>query len=254
MKPPSWGKAPGRKPSRRRRAVELALRPFLGSTLGVRTREKLIALSFDDGPDPESTPAVLDALARLGMRATFFVVGERAARHPELIARIVAEGHEIGNHSWDHPSLPELSAAAVAEQIARTRAALAPHGQELLRPPYGDQSLTSHLLARRSGYRVVIWGVAAEDWRGDDAETLAGRIVSQAGAGAIVLLHDSLYSFEEARFRDRGPMLGALALVAEAMPDHRFVTVSELLARGRPVRRYWVQRAKPGWLARRKFA
>ena len=100
-----------------------------------------MALTFDDGPDPEHTPRLLEVLARHGAKATFFMVGARAARHPELVARVAAEGHEIGNHGWDHPSLPALPSAAVAGQLERTRAVLAPHGQALMRPPYGHQDL-----------------------------------------------------------------------------------------------------------------
>jgi peptidoglycan-N-acetylglucosamine deacetylase len=162
-----------RKLSLRRRLAERLLRPFFGSVVAVRTGEKLMALTFDDGPDPETTPAVLDALARHGMRATFFVVGERAERHPDLVARIRAEGHETGSHSWNHPSLPELPPRAAAEQIARTRAILGPRDAGFLRPPYGHQSLTTWRLARRAGYRVVMWTIAPGDWRGEDGGTLA---------------------------------------------------------------------------------
>ena len=232
-----------------RRIAHRALRPVAGSIMSARLTEKRMALTFDDGPDPETTPAVLDALARHGMRATFFLVGERAARHPELVARIAAEGHEIGSHGWDHPSLPTLPAAVVRAQITRTRAALAPHGQRLLRPPYGDQSLATHIAARRLGYRVVIWNVVGRDWLDEDAEAIAGRIIAEAAPGAIVLLHDTLYSFTEARHRDRGPTIGALALLAERLPDYGFVTVSDLLAAGRPVTRYWLRAPKAGWLA-----
>lgn len=240
--------------SRRGRLIERLLRPFCGSIVGVRTSEKLIALTFDDGPDPEWTPQVLDALAASGMRATFFLVGERAARHPELVARVVAEGHEAGSHSWDHPSLPELAPAAAAEQIARTKAALGAHGAGLLRPPYGHQSLATWRLARAEGYRVVMWNVAAGDWRADDGATLAERVLAAAGPGAIVLLHDSLYTFEQPEFRDRGPTIAALGILAERLSAYRFVTVSELLERGRPDVRFWSRRGKPKWLSRQKSA
>jgi peptidoglycan/xylan/chitin deacetylase (PgdA/CDA1 family) len=240
--------------SRKERVIELALRPAFGSTVAVRTDEKALALTFDDGPDPETTPQVLDALRRLGMKATFFMIGARAARHPELVARIVAEGHEIGNHSWDHPSLPELPPAGVADQIARTRARLAPHGGALFRPPYGHQTLATYRVARRAGYRAVMWSSVAADWSGADGATLAGRVLDGAGPGSIVLLHDTLYSFDDATYRDRGPTLDALELIAAGMPGYRFVTVSDLLRLGPPILRYWSHRGNPDWLARRRFA
>jgi peptidoglycan/xylan/chitin deacetylase (PgdA/CDA1 family)/glycosyltransferase involved in cell wall biosynthesis len=231
------------------RPLRRALRPVAGSLVAVRTGEKLMALTFDDGPDPASTPELLEALARHGMRATFFLVGERAARHPELVARIAAEGHEIGNHSWDHPALPTLPLRAAAAQLRRARAALAPHGGPLMRPPYGAQSLATHLLARLQGYRVVTWNVSCGDMRGDDAETLAGQVVGAAAPGSIVLLHDTLYSWEDERFRDRGPTINAVGLLAERLPGWRFVTVSELLRAGRPVERVLVSSPPPAYLA-----
>ena len=231
--------------SRRGRLVERLLRPFFGSIVAVRTGEKLIALTFDDGPDPEWTPLVLDALARHGMRATFFLVGERAARHPELVARILAEGHETGSHSWDHPSLPELPPAAVAEQIARTRAVLPPGGAALLRPPYGHQSLATWRLARREGYRVVMWSIAAGDWRGDDGETSPGASSPRpppAPSCSCTTRSTPTRSRRSATAGRPSPRSGSSP---SALAGWRFVTVSELLARGRPDMRYWSRRGKP---------
>lgn len=222
--------------------------PFAAGTVSVRTQAQAIALTFDDGPDPATTPVLLDLLARHGARATFFLIGARAARHPELVARIAAEGHEIGNHSWDHPSLPALDAAGQAGQISRTAAVLAPHGGRLMRPPYGDQTLRTHRIARRLGFRVVLWSVNGGDWRGEDADTLAGRLIARVGPGAIVLLHDSLQSFEDPAFRDRAPTFEAVGRLIAARPGHRFVTVSELLALGRPVERVAFKTSDAAWL------
>ena len=189
---------PGGSGAPRRPLLQPLLRRLYGSTFAVATDERLMALTFDDGPDPEHTPRLLELLARHGAKATFFMVGARAARHPELVARVAAEGHEIGNHGWDHPSLPGLPSAAVAGQLERTRAVLAPHGQALMRPPYGHQDLRTHRIARRLGYRPVFWSITGEDWRGHDAATIAGHILERAAPGAIVLLHDSLFAWEEA--------------------------------------------------------
>ena len=99
-----------------------------------------------------------------------------------------------------------------------------------------------------------MWNVAAGDWRESDGATLAARILAAAAPGAIVLLHDTLYSCEEPAFRDRGPTIAALGILAERLAGWRFVTVSELLAHGRPDMRYWSRRGKPEWLARQKSA
>jgi peptidoglycan/xylan/chitin deacetylase (PgdA/CDA1 family)/glycosyltransferase involved in cell wall biosynthesis len=230
------------------RVTRRLLASFAAGTVSVRTKAQAIALTFDDGPDPATTPVLLDLLARHGARATFFLVGARAARHPELVARIAAEGHEIGNHSWDHPSLPTLDAAGQADQISRTAAVLAPHGGRLMRPPYGDQTFRTHRIARRLGCRVVLWSVNGGDWRGEDADTLAERLIARVGPGAIVLLHDSLQSFEDPAFRDRAPTFAAVERLIAARPGWRFVTVSELLALGQPIERVAFKTSDAAWL------
>jgi peptidoglycan/xylan/chitin deacetylase (PgdA/CDA1 family) len=243
--------SPGSPAPRAPRASGLAGRAkarLFGTVVGVRTAAPAAALTFDDGPDPESTPALLGILARHRAKGTFFLVGKRAARHPELVARLLAEGHAIGNHSWDHPSLPRLPFAGVAGQLRRAAAAIdAP--LRLMRPPYGDQSLASHLAARRFGYTVVTWGVVGADWAEDDGAAIAGRILGGLHPGAIVLLHDTLASFTAEACRDRGPMLAAVETVLAARPDWRFLTVPGLMALGPPRRRYWIQSTDPAYLA-----
>ena len=211
-------------------------RPVLFS---VRTDAKALALTFDDGPDPATTPVLLDLLARLGAKATFFLVGTRAERHPELVARIAAEGHEIGNHSWQHLSLPSLSEAEVADQLIRTRNVLQRHGRTLMRPPFGDATPTTMAVVHRLNYTIVAWNVVGQDWFDDDADTIARRILDQARPGSIVLLHDSLYYYLAEAYLDRSAVFAAVEQVVRALPDWRFVTVSELFPLGRPVTGDW---------------
>jgi peptidoglycan/xylan/chitin deacetylase (PgdA/CDA1 family) len=224
-----------RRLNRTARSARLAVAGLFRPTLfAVRTDVKALALTFDDGPDPATTPVLLDLLARLDAKATFFLVGTRAQRYPELVARIAAEGHEIGNHSWDHPSLPSLSETEVADQLIRTREALQGHGRTLMRPPFGDSTHTPSAVSRRLGYEMVIWSVNGEDWFDDDANTIARRILDRAHPGTIVLLHDSLYHYHAEAYRDRTPTFAAVEQVVRALSDWRFVTVSELQALGRP--------------------
>lgn len=220
-----------------------------GVVASVRTEQTLAALTFDDGPDPASTPRLLDALARSGIRATFFVVGTRAERYPDLLARIRAEGHEIANHSWDHPRLPDLSLRAVTDQIRRTRTLLGAGGARLFRPPYGDLDARVNLAAQGLGHRVVRWSLNGGDWRGEDSGVLADRVVRRIAPGAIVLLHDSLYTYDTEATRDRAATIAAVEEIAARLPDYRFVTVSELLRSGRPVQRIV---ARPDAVTRRR--
>lgn len=221
-------------------AVSLATWP-VGSLIRVATREPAIALTFDDGPHPEETPLVQEVLERHGARGTFFLVGRQAADHPEVVDRLVACGHAIANHSWDHPSFRSLGGTGRRDQIDRCAAALRPHlppGAPLLfRPPYGEQGLGARLDVPRCGHTIVAWDVVAEDWRDDPAEVLVPRVMRRLRRGSVVLFHDTLYRTEDERYRDRAPMRQALdLLLARLAPHYRFVTVPELLRLGRPVR------------------
>ncbi len=222
-----------------------------GTITHVATREPAVALTFDDGPDPIATPWLLEVLAAHGAKATFFMVGKAAARQPELVARVAAAGHAIGNHSWDHPSLPLLRGRGRRLQIRWCREALAPHGAALFRPPWGHQSPGSHLAALLLGYRVVAWNVMAEDWLDDGPEILAERVRHGLAPGAIALFHDALYSTTDRRYEDRAPTVRAVEMLLEEFAGRlRFVTVPELLALGRPRRWHWYKRPDLDWLRR----
>jgi peptidoglycan/xylan/chitin deacetylase (PgdA/CDA1 family) len=224
---------------------------FGGTLTHVRTGHPEVALTFDDGPHPEATPRLLELLSAHGARATFFMVGEAARRHPDIVRRAAEGGHAIGNHTWDHPSLPLLRGPARRLQIRWCARALAPWEAKLFRPPWGHQSPGSRRDAVRLGYQVVAWSVMAEDWLDDPAEVLAERVGARLHPGAIVLFHDALYRTVDERYRDRGPTVGAVELLLRRLAGrYRFLTVPELLARGRPVRWHWYKRPDLAWLER----
>jgi peptidoglycan/xylan/chitin deacetylase (PgdA/CDA1 family) len=222
---------------------------LLGTTIRVSTAEPVLALTFDDGPHPRDTPPLLDLLDRHGAKATFFVVGKSVREHPDLVKRIAESGHALGNHTWDHLSLPSLTGRFRRRQLQWTQEALGSQASGLFRPPYGEQTLGSRLDALLLGLRVVCWDVVAEDWRDDPSEVMLQRIYRRLRRGSIVLFHDTLYTTTEERFRYRGPTLRTVELLLEQLGDrYRFVTVPELLKLGRPVRWHWYQRSRLEWL------
>lgn len=234
-----------------RRAASYVPRQVLGSITRVRTEEPAVAITFDDGPDPRSTPRYLEALERHGARGTFFLIGRSVQRYPDLVQRIRAGGHAIGNHSWDHPSFPAISAAARREQLELCAAAIGPITPRLFRPPYGNQTWLTRLEPFWFGWQVIAWDVCANDWQGDSAEVMADRVIGGLRPGSIVLMHDSLYKFEQPEFAVRDVSIRTLTLVLERMQDRfRFVTVPELLRLGRPQRELWYQPGDIGYLAR----
>jgi peptidoglycan/xylan/chitin deacetylase (PgdA/CDA1 family) len=160
----------------------------------LRGDARAVALTFDDGPHPVHTPAVLDVLARAGVQATFFVIGREVDRHPDVARRIVAEGHTIAGHSYDHEVITGRSAVELRADLERCRAAIArATGADttLFRPPKGEVSLTSLSRVARAGFTVVHWSKTFSDYRQDGVQALTERIRSLPPvAGDILLLHD----------------------------------------------------------------
>jgi peptidoglycan/xylan/chitin deacetylase (PgdA/CDA1 family) len=228
-----------------RTAGHAVLGGIVGSIAGTRTTDREVALTFDDGPDPRWTPAVLDALARHGATATFFQLAERAMLHADLSRRVVAEGHEVGLHGIDHSRLTGRGFRDVAADLRRGRRQLEELGGRTVRwfrPAYGSQGLRSYLAARRAGLEVVVWTAVAEDWHELGIGHIADMAVSRATPGGILLLHDA-YT-EDPRQRaaaptfDRGEMVDAVLrrLTAAGL---RGVTVSQLLRGRKTERRAW---------------
>ena len=133
---------------------------------------------------------MLDILARRGARATFFVLGSLAEARPELVARIVAEGHTVANHAWNHENLAGLPRSSFDDTIGRTQAVLADRATPCLRPPYGSIDAFTREWAASAGLDLVLWTVDTNDWRRPGAQVIADRIVRGATDEAIVLMHD----------------------------------------------------------------
>lgn len=230
--------------NRLNRLSKAILSRLIGTVTKVRTDEPLAALTFDDGPDPEYTPRVLEVLARHNARGTFFMLGKRAAAHPQLVAQIAQAGHALANHTFDHVKMPQTPRRERLSQLRRCREALAPYGAPLFRPPFGGQSFASRLDTMLAGYDVVAWSMHAEDWAGHNSATMVGRLERQLKPGSIILLHDTLYNPRVAAAADRGPTIEALdTFLAQTAGRYQFLTVPELMRRGRPVRETWFRPA-----------
>jgi peptidoglycan/xylan/chitin deacetylase (PgdA/CDA1 family) len=199
---------------------------------------RAVALTFDDGPDPVYTPQVLDALARAGARATFFLIGERAARYPHIARAIASAGHEVGSHTHRHRHLWTLSPAATRAEMRRAAEAIAAAAgvvPRYFRPPWGKFNLTAYRYAAVLGQVRVLWSLRPEGWRSvGSAEVLVERVARRLHAGAIVDLHDG------AHWRLAPPAAPAAVGALPALLDllrargYRCATLRELLdpARG----------------------
>jgi peptidoglycan/xylan/chitin deacetylase (PgdA/CDA1 family) len=177
-----------------------------------------VALTFDDGPDPCYTPAVLDVLATFGVVATFFCVGDLAASQPDIVRRMIEEGHAVGSHGAMHADLPTLANAELAGNLRGGRdmvAAVVGAPVPLFRPPHGDATLRTGLMARGLGLHTWLWTVDPEDWRPGirSAEVVSG--CSQAGEGDVIVLHDGLQEPWSPEALDRSATVEALPEIIE---------------------------------------
>jgi peptidoglycan-N-acetylglucosamine deacetylase len=188
-----------------------------------------VALTFDDGPSAKLTPKLLDLLAARHIKATFFVIGENAAEHPEIVARAAHEGHEIGNHTWSHPSLAKKSDEAVRRELQKTDDAIRSatgNRPALIRPPYG--SITTRQkkwINSEFGYKIILWDVDPLDWKRPGPIAVCNRIVRNTRAGSIILSHDI-----------HSGTIDAMPATIDQLEakGFKFVTVSELISMALP--------------------
>ena len=211
--------------------LSLGLTLPMGSALPITAKAeeaptpKRIALTFDDGPSDRYTGEILDILKEYGIKATFFVVGVNAEKSPDLLRRIVAEGHEVGNHTYSHPHLQKMNQSTLAEELARTEALIekiAHYRPTLFRPPEGVVTTSVKTAAQDGGYRLVLWSVDTRDWALNPVANILQTVKRQAADGGIILFHDWVAG--------KSPTPEALRQVIPWLKaeGYTFVTVSEL--------------------------
>lgn len=191
--------------------------------------ERKVALTFDDAPDQRFTAAILEVLRRENVPATFFVVGYRAQEWPELVRQMAADGHAVGNHSFNHPDLRKLNPSAFEDQLLRTQRILREligYEPQILRPPYGEINEWQLKWAVSRGFKIVNWNVDSLDWKSLDKTQVADNILTQVRPGSIVLQHAG-----GGRGEDLTGTVEALPVVIRTLKlrGYEFVTIPELL-------------------------
>jgi peptidoglycan/xylan/chitin deacetylase (PgdA/CDA1 family) len=190
----------------------------------IQTSEKVIAITFDDGPHGVNTPRLLDMLKKRNVKATFSVVGNMVKYNPQLLRRMIAEGHEIGNHTVTHGTLSKMSDAALRKELQDAHdmivaeTGVAPRS---MRPPGGAiKNDQKKLMLKEFGYPTILWSVDPEDWKKPGASVVTSRLVNGAKPGGILLVHDLHASTVDAMPSTLDQLLAK---------GYRFVTVSELI-------------------------
>ena len=185
-----------------------------------------IALTFDDGPHPYKTDKILDLLETYNIHATFFVIGQNVAAHPEIVCRELSLGHEVGNHTYSHKSLAKCSKGFVEKEITATEEILLEKtgcAPRLFRPPEGAYTCDIIDVAEKLNYDVILWTVDTRDWAKTPAVSIANTVISKVSGGSIILFHDFTVSGAHT--------LEALEILIPKLLDmgYEFVTVSELI-------------------------
>jgi peptidoglycan/xylan/chitin deacetylase (PgdA/CDA1 family) len=188
--------------------------------------ERLVALTVDDGPSPVYTPQVLAMLDEYGAHATFFVIGKYAVRYPDLVRREVAQGSEVGTHTWSHPKMRQLGAERTREEVFRgadTVAAITGEAPPFFRPPYGAVTPQVVQAAAERKIPIVLWDVAVDRPLHATPEVKARWVLDHVRPGSIILMHDA--------DGDRSGSVAAMEIVLRELEaqGYRVVTVSELL-------------------------
>lgn len=192
----------------------------------VTTGQKVMALTFDDGPDPLTTQELLKVLRNKNVKATFFILGSQAEKYPALLAAIVADGHEIGNHGYSHLFLQKLGSTEFLNDVRRAETVIAPIAGHpvLFRPPGGgyNDALLGDL--SRLGYSTILWSIDPRDWEGGQADRTVSLVTKAAAPGSIVLLH-------EGGWAKGTPQAVAVIIDRLRAEGYSLVTVGELLQR-----------------------
>jgi polysaccharide deacetylase family sporulation protein PdaB len=195
----------------------------------VPMNEKLIAFTFDDGPDPKSTPQILDLLNKYQAKATFFVIGNRIDRFPEVVQREAAEGHEVANHTYNHIYFTrKINSSTISNEIVNTKKKITDVTGKTcrwFRPPGGFYDETIVNIARQNGYTVILWSWHQDtrDWSSPGVKKIVNKVLDNARNGDIVLLHDNV--------RGSTQTIQALEKILPELSKRgfRMVTLSELM-------------------------
>lgn len=191
--------------------------------------DKVVALTFDDGPNPPYTLQLLDVLDKYGIKSTFFLIGQNAEKYPETAKAIAQRGHLIGNHTYTHSDLLKIAEGQIQEELSKSADVIenaTGTRPKFLRPPHGFRDPLVLQLAKEQKLDIVQWSVMAEDWKKPGTNVIVDRVLSKVNNGSIVLLHDG----DGIISGDRSQTVAATEIIIKQLQQQgfRFVTVEEM--------------------------
>lgn len=203
------------------------------SFTGLPSGAKLLALTYDDGPNDPHSLHLLEVLSKHGVRATFFMIGQYVQSRPDIVREIVRAGHVVGNHTFTHPLLTLQSAAEIRKQLSNCRAALGDaigEHSNLFRPPFGGRRPAVLRIARELGFEPIMWNVTGFDWNAPPAEVIEKKVSSQIRGGDVILLHDGGHK-QMGADRSQTVLATDHLLVRYRNEGYEFVTIPEMMRR-----------------------
>ena len=231
----------------KRRFLSWLVRTPLGVTIAFDVaKDKAIALTFDDGPNPNGTPSILDTLEAFRAKATFFLLGRNVDTYPHIAAEIARRGHAIGCHTYNHVRLVGLKTAQIVQEIKQSqRSILRATGTKprLFRPPYGAYDSKAYFILRAFGMKVILWSAGGEDWLEHDSGIIVQRVLEGLSNGACVFLHDGSEDFSRQEAINRSNTIAATRTLLRVLSEqgYQFLTVPEMMRyrERRVFFRYW---------------
>jgi peptidoglycan/xylan/chitin deacetylase (PgdA/CDA1 family) len=209
----------------------------VGSQEGITRRVHkgpYVSITFDDGPSPKYTPQILDILKQHDVKATFFVVGKHVKKYPDIVKRMVAEGHDVGNHTYNHRDLVPATKATILKELRKTDEIIKDTvsvNTTLFRPPRGVYNQAARKTLVEEGYEIILWSLSSCDWRPNSPAGILKRIKRFTKNGTIILFHDS-GALVRKEGGQRGNTVKALPMVIEYLKeqDYKILPIRELIA------------------------
>ncbi len=208
------------------------MRFFPKIIFGIKTKEKILALTFDDGPHPVFTLELLKLLAEFNVKATFFVSGKNVEQHKDIVKQIVANGHELGNHAYSHRNLIFKTTSFIRNEIEKTDDLIRSCGVDapvIVRPPFGRFLISALYVFYKLKKKIILWNIPTKDYKATNSEQIISKVYRNLKPGGIIVMHDA---GKDNSLVDRSISLQAVRILVNDLPikGYRFVTIQELLS------------------------
>ncbi|HPR17932.1 MAG TPA: polysaccharide deacetylase family protein [Candidatus Cloacimonadota bacterium] len=210
------------------------MKGFWNVIFGFAVKDKILALTFDDGPNPVFTPQILHLLKKYDVRATFFVTGNKVEKHPDIVQQAITDGHQIANHSYDHRNFLFRSLKSLREDIHKTDVLLRSCGVEgniPFRPPFGRFAFSLLLLTAKLQKKIIMWNIPTKDYKAKTCDQILQKVYQKVKPGGIIVMHDAGKELQKEVDRSFTVLALEKYLPELLKQGYKFYTINELINR-----------------------